>query len=204
MHNKPKRTKAPVGQQSRPSTFGAEDLPSLANPPKQVNNWVGVSSQSPTTTTASPFIPEILKQLEAMKKRIDTLERENQALKASPAATPPPPSEPVAMHTCDCSNDDQDTQSDVSGNTSVSKTVVGASNDIEGRLSRLEAKLEEQSKMILEQTKLTVQDIIPQPLNLSVQAAMQDLKKSVFADSHNQCTTNHSKLAHTPIGPTQY
>ncbi|KAH8030596.1 hypothetical protein HPB51_010427 [Rhipicephalus microplus] len=107
-------------------------------------------------------------------------ERENRALKASQAATPPPPSEPVAMHTSDCSNDEQDTQSDVSGNTSVSKTVVGASNDTEGRLSRLEAKLEEQSKMILEQTKLTVQDIIPQQLNLSVQAAMQDLKQSIL------------------------
>lgn len=115
-----------------------------------------------------------------MKKRIETLERENRALKASQAATPPPPSEPVAMHTSDCSDDEQDTQSDVSGNTSVSKTVVGASNDIEGRLSRLEAKLEEQSKMILEQTKLTVQDIIPQQLNLSVQAAMQDLKQSIL------------------------
>ncbi|KAH8026198.1 hypothetical protein HPB51_017096 [Rhipicephalus microplus] len=156
MHNKPKPIKAPAGQKSRPSTFGAEDFPSLANPPKQVSNRVGVASQSPTTTTASPSNPEILKQLEAMKKRIETLERENRAKKASQAATPPPPSEPVAMHTSDCSDDEQDTQSDVSGNTSVSKTVVGASNDIEGRLSRLEAKLEEQSKMILEQTKLTV------------------------------------------------
>ncbi|KAH8020881.1 hypothetical protein HPB51_007993 [Rhipicephalus microplus] len=134
MHNKPKPIKAPAGQKSRPSTFGAEDFPSLANPPKQ----------------------------------------------ASQAATPPPPSEAVAMHTSDCSDDEQDTQSDVSGNTSASKTVVGASNDIEGRLSRLEAKLEEQSKMILEQTKLTVQDIILQQLNLSVQAAMQDLKQSVL------------------------
>lgn len=34
--------------------------------------------------------------------------------------------------------------------------------------------------MILEQTKLTVQDIIPQQLNLSVQAAMQDLKQSIL------------------------
>ncbi|KAH8022495.1 hypothetical protein HPB51_024904 [Rhipicephalus microplus] len=180
MHNKPKPIKSPAGQKSRPPTFGAEDFPSLANPPKQVSNWVGISSQSLTTTTASPSNSEILKQLEAMKKRIETLERENRALKASQAATPPPPSEPVAMHTSDCSNDEQDTQSDVSGNTSVSKTVVGASNDTEGRLSRLEAKLEEQSKMILEQTKLTVQDIIPQQLNLSVQAAMQDLKQSIL------------------------
>ncbi|KAH8032393.1 hypothetical protein HPB51_024522 [Rhipicephalus microplus] len=180
MHNKPKPIKAPAGQKSRPSTFGAEDFPSLANPPKQVSNWIGVSSQSPTTTNASPSNSEILKQLEAMKKRIETLERENRALKASQAATPPPPSEPVAMHTSDCSDDEQDTQSDVSGNTSVSKTVVGASNYIEGRLSRLEAKLEEQSKMTLEQTKLTVQDIIPQQLNLSVQAAMQYLKQSIL------------------------
>ncbi|KAH8020314.1 hypothetical protein HPB51_000594 [Rhipicephalus microplus] len=180
MHNKPKPIKAPAGQKSRPPTFGAEDFPSLANPPKQVSNWVGISSQSLTTTTASPSNSEILKQLEAMKKRIETLERENRALKASQAATPPPPSEPVAMHTSGCSDDEQDTQSDVSGNTSVSKTVVGASNDIEGRLSRLEAKLEEQSKMILEQTKLTVQYIIPQQLNLSVQAAMQDLKQSIL------------------------
>ncbi|KAH8039502.1 hypothetical protein HPB51_007404 [Rhipicephalus microplus] len=180
MHNKPKPIKAPARQKSRPPTFGAEDFPSLANPPKQVSYWVGVSSQSLTTTTASPSNSEILKQLEAMKKRIETLERENRALKALQAATPPPPSEPVAMHTSDCSDDEQDTQSDVSGHTSVSKTVVGASNDIEGRLSRLEAKLEEQNKMILEQTKLTVQDIIPQQLNLSVQAAMQDLKQSIL------------------------
>ncbi|KAH8028336.1 hypothetical protein HPB51_016159 [Rhipicephalus microplus] len=180
MHNKPKPIKAPAGQKSRPSTFGAEDFPSLANPSKLVTNWVGVFSQSPTTITASPSNPEILKQLEAMKKLIETLERENRALKASQAATSPPPSEPVARHTSDCLVDEQDTQSDVSGNTIVSKTVVGASNDIEGRLSRLEAKLEEQSKMILEQTKLTVQDIIPQQLNLSVQAAMQDLKQSVL------------------------
>ncbi|KAH7964258.1 hypothetical protein HPB51_027499 [Rhipicephalus microplus] len=180
MHNKPKRIKAPAGQKSRPSTFGAEDFPSLANPPRQVSNWVGVSSQSPTTTTASLSNSKILKQLEAMKKRIETLERENRALKASQATSPPPPSKPVAMHTSDCSDDEQDNQSDVSGNTSVSKTVVGASNDIEGRLSRLEAKLEEQSKMILEQTKLPVQDIIPQQRNLSVQAAMQDLKQSIL------------------------
>ncbi|KAH8024899.1 hypothetical protein HPB51_002307 [Rhipicephalus microplus] len=179
MHNKPKPIKAPAGLKSRPPTFDAKDFPSLANPPKQVSNWVGVSSQSPTTTTASPSNPEILKQLEAMKKHIETLECENRALKASHAATSPP-SEPVAMHTSDCSDDEQDTQSDVSGNTSVSKTVVGASNDIEGRLSRLETKLEEQSKMILERTKLTVQEIIPQQLNLSVQAAMQDLKQRVL------------------------
>ncbi|KAH8041738.1 hypothetical protein HPB51_017558 [Rhipicephalus microplus] len=120
MHNKPKPIKAPAEQKSRPPTFGAEDFPSLANPPKQVSNWVGVSSQSLTTTTASPSNSEILKQLEAMEKRIETLERENRALKASQAATPLPPSEPVAMHTSDCSDDEQDTQSDVSGNTSVS------------------------------------------------------------------------------------
>ncbi|KAH8029988.1 hypothetical protein HPB51_006194 [Rhipicephalus microplus] len=96
MHNKPKPIKAPAGQKSRPPTFGAEDFPSLANPPKQVSNWVGVSSQSLPTTTASPSNSEILKQLEAMKKRIETLERENR-LKASQAYTPPPPSEPVAM-----------------------------------------------------------------------------------------------------------
>ncbi|KAH8019624.1 hypothetical protein HPB51_020429 [Rhipicephalus microplus] len=35
MHNKPKPIKAPAGQKSRPPTFGAEDFPSLANPPKQ-------------------------------------------------------------------------------------------------------------------------------------------------------------------------
>ncbi|KAH8010024.1 hypothetical protein HPB51_024374 [Rhipicephalus microplus] len=113
MHNKPKPIKAPAVQKSRPPTFGTEDFPSLANPPKQVSNWVGVSSQSLTTTTASPSNSEILKQLEAMKKRIETLERENRALKASQAATPPPPSEPVAMHTSDCSDDEHDTQSDV-------------------------------------------------------------------------------------------
>ncbi|KAH8036459.1 hypothetical protein HPB51_000614 [Rhipicephalus microplus] len=178
MHNMPKPIKAAAGQTSRPPTFGAEDFPSLANSPKQVSDWVGVSSQSPTTTTASPSNPEILKQLEAMKKLIETLKRENQALKAAHAATPPPPSEPVAMYTSDCSDDEQDTHSDVSGNNSVSKTVARASNDIEGRLSRLETKLQEQSKMILEQTKLAVQDIIPHYLNLSVRAAMQDLKQS--------------------------
>ncbi|KAH8036802.1 hypothetical protein HPB51_005807 [Rhipicephalus microplus] len=75
MHNKPKPIKVPAGQKSRPSTFSAEDFQSLANPPKQVSNWVGDSSQSPTNTTASPSNPEILKQLEAMKKRIETLER---------------------------------------------------------------------------------------------------------------------------------
>ncbi|KAL1469604.1 hypothetical protein MTO96_040983, partial [Rhipicephalus appendiculatus] len=95
------------------------------------------------------------------------------------AAPPPPPKEPEAMHASACSDDEQETRSDVSGYTSVSKTVVATSNDIEARLSRLETKFEEQNKMILEQTKLTVEQIIPQQLNLSVQAAIQDLKQSV-------------------------
>ncbi|KAH8021393.1 hypothetical protein HPB51_015573 [Rhipicephalus microplus] len=130
--------------------------------------------------------PKPIKAPAAQKSRPPTFSAEdfpsvaNPPKQASHAATPPPPSEPVAMHTSDCSDDEQDTQSDVSGNTSVPKTVVGASNDIEGRLSRLETKLEEQSKMILEQSKLTVQEIIPQQLNLSLQAAMQDLKQSVL------------------------
>ncbi|KAL1479112.1 hypothetical protein MTO96_052132 [Rhipicephalus appendiculatus] len=106
-------------------------------------------------------------------------ESENRALKATQAAPPPPPTEPEAMHASSCSDDEQETRSDVSGYTSVSKTVVATSNDIEARLSRLETKFEEQNKMILEQTKLTVEQIIPQQLKLSVQAAIQDLKQGV-------------------------
>ncbi|KAH7986609.1 hypothetical protein HPB51_026638 [Rhipicephalus microplus] len=175
----PSRSK-PQPDRSRGRLPSARGFP-VTGKPAQTGEQLGRGLFSVSTiTTASPSNPEILKQLEAMKKRIETLERENRALEASQAATPPPPSEPVAMHASDCSDDEEDTQSDVSGNTSVPKAVVGASNDIEGRLRRLEAKLEEQSKMILEQTKLTVQDIIPQQLNLSVQAAMQDLKQSVL------------------------
>ncbi|KAH8024442.1 hypothetical protein HPB51_023551 [Rhipicephalus microplus] len=40
MHNKPKPIKTPAGQKSRPPTFGAEDFPSLANPPKQIKDFV--------------------------------------------------------------------------------------------------------------------------------------------------------------------
>ncbi|KAH7932180.1 hypothetical protein HPB51_029493 [Rhipicephalus microplus] len=169
MHNKPKPIKAPAGQKSRPSTFGAEDFPSLANPPKQVSNWVGVPSQSPTTTTASPSNLEILKQLEAMKKRIETLERENRALKASQAATPPPPSEPVAMHTSDCSDDEQDTQSDVSGNTSVSKTVTPPGRRLLDRLLiRHECEIENAERITeLWRTKLWVS---PLPRNMTREA----------------------------------
>ncbi|KAH6930791.1 hypothetical protein HPB50_018399 [Hyalomma asiaticum] len=171
----PKPSNVPAGQKPKPPTFQAEDFPSLASPHKQVSNWARVSSQC--ATTASP--PEILKQLEAMQKRIEILERENRALRATQAAPPPPTTEPEAMHASVCSADEQETRSDVSGYTSVSKTVVATSNDIDARLRRLETKFEQQNKMILEQTKLTVEQIIPQQLNLSVQAAIQDLKQSV-------------------------
>ncbi|KAH6931342.1 hypothetical protein HPB50_023907 [Hyalomma asiaticum] len=67
----PKPSNVPAGQKPKPPTFQAEDFPSLASPHKQVSNWAGVSSQC--ATTASP--PEILKQLEAMQKRIEILER---------------------------------------------------------------------------------------------------------------------------------
>ncbi|KAH7958062.1 hypothetical protein HPB51_027955 [Rhipicephalus microplus] len=105
IHNKPKLIKATAGKKPRPSTLGAEDFPSLANPPKQVRNWVGVNLPPPPLHP--PPILKFLKQLEAMKKRLETLERKNLA-QASQAATPPPSSEPVAMHTSDCSDDDCD------------------------------------------------------------------------------------------------
>ncbi|KAL1429609.1 hypothetical protein MTO96_015989 [Rhipicephalus appendiculatus] len=46
-------------------------------------------------------------------------ERENRALKATQAAPPPPPTEPEAMHASSCSDDEQETRSDVSGYTSA-------------------------------------------------------------------------------------
>ncbi|KAH7946828.1 hypothetical protein HPB52_004902 [Rhipicephalus sanguineus] len=107
--NKPKPSNVPAGQKSKPPTFQAGDFPQLASPPKLVSNWAGVSSQSPTTTAASPSHPEIIKQLEAMKKRIEILEHENQMLKATQAAPPPPQTEMEAMHASACSDDEQET-----------------------------------------------------------------------------------------------
>ncbi|KAH7934435.1 hypothetical protein HPB52_024193 [Rhipicephalus sanguineus] len=107
--NKPKPSNVPAGQKSKPPTFQPGDFPQLASPPKPVSNWAGVSSQSPTTTAASPSHPEIIKQLEAMQKRIEILERENQMLKATQAAPPPPRTEPEAMHASACSDDEQET-----------------------------------------------------------------------------------------------
>ncbi|KAH7959795.1 hypothetical protein HPB49_013910 [Dermacentor silvarum] len=103
---------------------------------------------------------------------------QQKALKAMQA---PPRTEPESMQASASSDEEQESGSDLSGYTSVSKTetVVTNSEGIETRLSRLATTFEEENKMIMEQNKLMVEHIIPQQVNLAVQAAIQDLKQSL-------------------------
>lgn len=174
----PKPSNVQAGPRSKPPTFQAGDFPPLVSPQQKVSSWAGVASQPPATTSPSPSEIEISKQLEIMQKRIATLERENQALKAMQA---PQRTEPESMQASASSDEEQESGSDLSGYTSVSKTetVVTNSEGIETRLSRLATKFEEENKMIMEQNKLMVEHIIPQQVNLAVQAAIQDLKQSL-------------------------
>ncbi|KAH7960787.1 hypothetical protein HPB49_023387 [Dermacentor silvarum] len=176
----PKPSNVQAGPRSKPPTFQAGDFPPLVSPQQKVSSWAGVASQPPATTSPTPSEIEISKQLEIMQKRIATLERENQVLKAMQA---PQRTEPESMQASASSDEEQESGSDLSGYTSVSKTetVVTNSEGIETRLSRLATKFEEENKMIMEQNKhiILVEHIIPQQVNLAVQAALQDLKQSL-------------------------
>ncbi|KAH7946161.1 hypothetical protein HPB49_020733 [Dermacentor silvarum] len=118
----PKPSNVQAGSRSKPPTFQAGDFPPLVSPQQKVSSWAGVASQPPATT---PSEIEISKQLEIMQKRIATLERENQALKAMQA---PQRTEPESMQASASSDEEQESGSDLSGYTSVSKTETVVTN----------------------------------------------------------------------------
>ncbi|KAH7941406.1 hypothetical protein HPB49_013381 [Dermacentor silvarum] len=132
--------------------------------PKPSNVQAGPRSKPPTFQ-AGDFPPLVSPQQKALK-----------------AMQAPQRTEPESMQASASSDEEQESGSDLSGYTSVSKTktVVTNSEGIETRLSRLATKFEEENKMIMEQNKLMVEHIIPQQVNLAVQAALQDLKQSLM------------------------